>query len=164
MSDQNQADGLPSTSPSPDENSGEVPANLASVVRGLDSSEQQTAAAEGVINAMTSDAKQGLAASVVKGLDTPEQQTAAAEGAINALPAAQREQVAQGVLGNPDKKTRQVLWYMVVATLTLAIFVFGTMAFVLIYQKKSAEAPLALATTALGGVVGLVATSPGSSG
>jgi len=38
------------------------------------------------------------------------------------------------------------------------------MAFVLIYQKKAAEAPLALATTALGGIVGLVATSPGSRG
>jgi hypothetical protein len=40
--------------------------------------------------------------------------------------------------------------------------VFGAMAFLLIYQRKPAEAPLALATTALGGVVGLVATSPGS--
>jgi hypothetical protein len=46
--------------------------------------------------------------------------------------------------------------------MTAAIFVFGSMAFVLIYQGKAAEAPLALATTALGGVVGLVATSPGS--
>jgi hypothetical protein len=38
---------------------------------------------------------------------------------------------------------------------------FGTMAFALIYQKP-AEAPRALAATALGGVVGLVATSPES--
>jgi hypothetical protein len=162
VSDQNQADGLPSMGLSPDENGGTVSADLASVVKGLDTPEQQQAAAEGVINAMPSTAKQDLAASVVKGLDTPEQQQAAAEGVINALSAKQRDQVAQGLLGNPDKKTRQVLWYMVVSTLTLAIFVFGTMAFILIYEKKPAEAPLALATTALGGVVGLVATSPGS--
>jgi len=36
------------------------------------------------------------------------------------------------------------------------------MAFVLVYQKKAAEALLALATGALGAIVGLVATSPGS--
>jgi uncharacterized membrane protein YbhN (UPF0104 family) len=66
------------------------------------------------------------------------------------------------VLGRPDQRTRQILWYIVAWTMAAAIFVFGAMAFVLIYQKKAAEAPLALATTALGGVVGLVATSPGS--
>ena len=134
----------------------------ASVVRGLDTPEQQTAAAEGVIGVMPSEAKQDLAASVVRGLDTPEQQTAAADGVMAAMSVKQRQQVAQSILGSPDKKTRQVLWYMVVSTLVAAIFVFGALAFVLIYQKKPAEAPLALATTALGGVVGLVATSPGS--
>jgi hypothetical protein len=134
----------------------------ASVVQGLDTPEQQKAAAEGVIGALPSEAKQDLAASVVQGLDTPEQQKAAAEGVIGALPVKQRQQVAQSLLGSPDKKTRQNLWYMVVATLVVAIFVFGVMAFVLMYQKKPAEAPLALATTALGGVVGLIATSPGN--
>jgi hypothetical protein len=69
--------------------------------------------------------------------------------------------LAEGVLGVPDRRTQQILWYIVVWTMVAAIFVFGTMAFVLIYQKKAAEAPLALATTALGGVVGLIATSPG---
>jgi len=53
---------------------------------------------------------------------------------------------------------------MVVGTMALAVFFFGTMAFVLMYQKKGAEAPLALATTALGAIIGLVATSPGSKG
>ena len=72
--------------------------------------------------------------------------------------------VAETVLGSPDRKTRQILWYLVVATLTAADFVFGSMAFVLVYQKKAAEAPLALATAALGAIVGLVATSPGSRG
>jgi len=159
---QDQGDGLPSTNLNSGEETGPVPADLASVVRGLDTPEQQAAAAEGVIGAMPSEAKQDLAASVVRGLDTPEQQKAAAEGVMSAMPVKQRQEVAQSLLGRPDKTTRQVLWYMVVSTLVLAIFVFGTMAFVLIYQKKPAEAPLALATTALGGVVGLVATSPGS--
>jgi hypothetical protein len=195
MSGQDQGDGLPSVSPSLDQGRGPVPADLASVVQGLDTPGQQKAAAgiigamsseakqglaasvvqgldtpgqqkaaAGIIGAMSSEAKQGLAASVVQGLDTPEQQKAAAEGVMSAVPMKQRQQVAQSLLGSPDKKTRQVLWYMVVSTLVVAIFVFGTMAFVLIYQKKPAEAPLALATTALGGVVGLIATSPGSGG
>ena len=83
-------------------------------------------------------------------------------GVIAALPTEQRQQLAESVLGSPDQRTRQVLWYIVIWTMAAAIFVFGAMAFVLIYQRKPAEAPLALATTALGGVVGLVATSPGS--
>ena len=195
MLGQDQGDGLPSMSRSSDEETRPAPTDLAAVVQGLntpeeqkaaaegvigamssdakqglaatvvqglDTPEQQKAAAEGVIGAMSSDAKQGLAATVVQGLDTPEQQKAAAEGVMSAVPLKQRQQVAQSLLGSPDKRTRQTLWYMVVSTLIGAIFVFGTMAFVLIYQKKPAEAPLALATTALGGVVGLVATSPGS--
>ncbi len=132
----------------------------ASVVQGL-APEQQQAAAQGVMNALPDAAKQDLAASVVQGL-APEQQQAAAQGVMNALPDAERTQVAENALGSPDKKTRQVLWYMVVLTLATAVFVFGSMAFVLVYQKKAAEAPLALATTALGGIVGLIATSPGS--
>jgi hypothetical protein len=124
--------------------------------------EQQKAAVDGVVGAMTTEAKQDLAATVVQSLDTPEQQRAAAEGAVGALSTQQRQQLAENVLGRPDRETRQNLWYIVIWTMAAAIFVFGSMAFVLIYQKKAAEAPLALATTALGGVVGLVATSPGS--
>jgi hypothetical protein len=97
------------------------------------------------------------------GLDTVERdQQAEAAAAIGALPADVKQQVAQAALGSPDQRTRQLLWYMVVATLTAAVFVFGTMAFVLVYQKKAAEAPLGLATGALGAIVGLIATSPGS--
>jgi hypothetical protein len=134
----------------------------ATVVQSLDTPAQQQAAAEGVIRAMPSEAKQGLAATVVQGLDTPAQQQAAAEGVMGALTSEQRAQVAESAIGTPDKRTRQILWYMVISTLTVAVFVFGSMAFVLLYQKKAAEAPLALATTALGAIVGLVATSPGS--
>ena len=129
---------------------------------GLDTPAQQLAAAESVIGTLPSDARQSLAATVVQGLDTPEAKQAAAEGVMGALSSQQRAQVAQSVLGTPDARTRQVLWYVVVTTLAVAVFVFGSMAFALVYQKKAAEAPLALATTALGGIVGLVATSPGS--
>jgi hypothetical protein len=134
----------------------------AAVVQSMDTPEQQRAAAEGVVRALPDAAMQGLAATVVQSIDTPEQQRAAAEGVVRALPNEQREQLADSVLGRPDRVTRQHLWYIVVWTMAAAIFIFGTMAFVLMYQKKAAEAPLALATTALGGVVGLVATSPGS--
>jgi len=75
-----------------------------------------------------------------------------------------RDEVARAsVLPLPDVRTQQVLWYMVVGTMAIGIFVFGTMAFLLLAWGRGAEAPLALATTALGGIVGLVATSPGRS-
>jgi hypothetical protein len=131
-------------------------------VQGLDTPEQQKAAAEGVVGALPTEAKQDLAATVVQSLDTPQQQRAAAEAVVGALPTEQRQQLAEGVLGIPDQRTQQNLWYIVIGVMGLAIFIFGSMAFVLLYQKKPAEAPLALATTALGGVVGLLATSPGS--
>lgn len=132
------------------------------VVRNLDTPEQQRAAAERVVGAVANEAKPDLAASVVQSLDTPEQRRAAAERVVRALPNEQKQQLAQNVLGRPDQKTRRHLWYIVISTMVAAIFVFGSMAFVLIYQGKAAETPLALATTALGGVVGLVATSPGA--
>ena len=132
------------------------------VVQNLETPEQQKAAAQGVVGALPTEAKQDLAATVVQSLDTPQQQRAAAEAVVGALPIEQRQQLAEGVLGIPDQKTQQNLWYIVIGVMAVAIFVFGSMAFVLLYQDKAAEAPLALATTALGGVVGLIATSPGS--
>ena len=134
----------------------------AMVVRSLDTPERQKAAAERVIGALPPAAMQDLPGTVVRSLDTPEQQNAAAKSALGALSTPQQAQVAESVLGSPDTKTRQRLWYMVVGTMALAVFFFGSLAFVLIYQKKAAEAPLALATTALGALVGLVATSPGA--
>jgi hypothetical protein len=134
----------------------------AAVVRSLETPEQQRAAAQGAVGALPNEAKQDMAAAVVRSLETPEQQRAAAEGVMGALSDEQQQQVVETVLGRPDRKTRQHLWYIVIWTMAAAIFVFGSMAFVLIYQSKAAETPLALATTALGGVVGLVATSPGA--
>jgi hypothetical protein len=138
------------------------PEAAVAAVQQLDTVAEQRAAAEGVVQAIPSEAKQNLAATVVQGLDTPQQQQAAAERVVQALPTEQREQLTDNLLGAPDRKTRQRLWYLIIGALTAAIFVFGMMAFILIYQQKAAEAPLALATTALGGIVGLIATSPGS--
>jgi hypothetical protein len=134
----------------------------AAIVKGLDTPEQQRAAAERVVRALPSEAKHDLATTVVQSLDTPEQQRAAAERVVGALPHEQRQRLVQAVLRRPDQKMRRHLWYIVISTMVAAIFVFGSMAFVLIYQGKAAETPLALATTALGGLIGLVATSPGA--
>jgi cytochrome bd-type quinol oxidase subunit 1 len=134
----------------------------ATVVQGLDTVEQKQAAAQAVLGTLPSETRQDMAATVVQGLDTVEQKQAAAQAVVGTLPAEAQQQLAETVLGSPDQRTRQVLWYMVVSTLTLAVFAFGSMAFVLVYQGKAAEAPLALATAALGGIIGLVATSPGS--
>ena len=142
----------------PDDNQGSTtsqrPEDVAATVQGMNSDDQK-AAVKGIFDVLSDD---NLASSVAQGLNTPERQ----RSVVSAMPDDQRQQLAS-TLGVPDKKTRQILWYVVVGTLALAVFLFGILAFVLILNGKSAEAPLALATTALGGVVGLVATSPGSS-
>ena len=129
---------------------------------GSDTPEQKQAAIQAVLGTLPSQTRQDIATTVVQGLDTPEQKQAAAQAVLSTLPADVKQQVTETVLGSPDQKTRQTLWYLVVWTLTAAVFVFGSMTFVLVYQKKAAEAPLALATAALGGIIGLIATSPGS--
>ncbi|WP_190016660.1 hypothetical protein [Streptomyces lucensis] len=141
---------------------GAKPDLAAALVEGISTREQQQAVFGRVVNALPDEGKPDLAAVLINGMDTEEQKKAAAGRAVEALEPEQRQQLARTVLGQPDPKTTQVLWYMVVSTLAATVFVFGVLAFVLIEQKNSAEAPLALATTALGGVVGLVATSPGS--
>jgi hypothetical protein len=133
------------------------------VVQSMDTQANQTAAANGVVEALPDEAKQDLAATVVRSIDSPTQQRAAAEGAVRSLSDEQRRQIVSA-LGSPDRTTRQILWYIVVSAMVGAIFVFGVMMFILVQSGKPAEAPLALATTALGGLVGLIATSPGSNG
>ncbi|MER6085679.1 hypothetical protein [Streptomyces sp. NPDC001833] len=113
--------------------------------------------------ALSDEDKPDLATALMQGITDPEQQQAVVERVARTLQPKQQQRLAESLLGRPAKKTRQNLWYIVVATMAAAVFVFGVLAFVLIYQKKPAEAPLALATTALGGVVGLAATGPGSS-
>jgi len=122
---------------------------------------QKRDAAEGVVRALPDEAKHDLAAMVVQSMGTPQQQSAAAEGVVMSLSPKQRKQLAS-TLGRPDRTTRQHLWYIVIGAMVTAIFVFGVGVIVLVAKGMHAEAPLALATTALGGVVGLVATSPGS--
>jgi hypothetical protein len=67
------------------------------------------------------------------------------------------------MFGTPDPKTQRALWYIVIVTTSAAIFLFGGLTFALTLLGKSGEGTLALATTALGGIVGLVATTPGGS-
>ncbi|MGH3548597.1 MAG: hypothetical protein ACRDQU_10915 [Pseudonocardiaceae bacterium] len=50
-----------------------------------------------------------------------------------------------------------------IGTMGAAIFVFGILTFVLVLKGQSADGVIALATTALGGVVGLISPSPVSS-
>jgi hypothetical protein len=120
----------------------------------------QKAVAQAAVQALpTDDAKQDLATDVVQNLGSQQKQ-ATARAVVRTLTAEQQEELVATVLGAPDRNTQRRLWFIVVGTMGAAIFLFGLMAFVLIYQGKPAEAPLALATTALGGVVGLVVTSP----
>jgi hypothetical protein len=140
-----------------------TPDLVATVVQQLETSQQKQDAATAAADALSSDAKSGLVASVVQGLDTSQQKQDAAAAVMGALSAADQEAVAAdaGVLDRPDALTQRRLWYMVVGTMALAVFTFGIMAFLLLNWKRGAEAPLALSTTALGGIVGLLATSPG---
>jgi len=136
-----------------------TPGLLATVVQALPA-EQQQAAAAAAAAAVPNEATPGLVATVVQALPT-EQKREAAQAAMSTLSHDQRGELAASILGEPDPRTQQRLWYMVVGTMGLSIFVFGFMAFLLISWKKAGDAPLALATTALGGVVGLVASGPG---
>jgi hypothetical protein len=65
------------------------------------------------------------------------------------------------MLGVPDPKTQRALWYIVIKTISAAIFLFGGLTLVSTLLGKSGEGTLVVATTALGGIVGLVATTPG---
>ncbi|WP_320777730.1 hypothetical protein [Streptomyces sp. CRN 30] len=134
----------------------------AALMRDIATPEEQRAAAMGMVRSMPDDAGPDVAEALVQGISAPDQRRAVAERVVGTLHPKQQQRLAESVLGRPDKATRQTLWFIVVWTMTVAVFVFGALAFVLIYRGRPAEAPLALATTALGGVVGLVATSPGS--
>jgi hypothetical protein len=99
-----------------------------------------------------------LATTVVQNLDASDQR-AAAEAIVHTLPTPTQEQVAESILGPLDVGARTRIWYLVISFLGLSILVFGVLAFVLMYQDKNAEGPLALATTALGAVAGLLSQS-----
>ena len=90
-----------------------------------------------------------------------EEKTAAARAAMGTLSQGQRGALAASILGEPNPQTQQRPWHIVVGTMGLSVFAFGVMAFMLIDRGKASDAPLALATTALGGVVGLIASGPG---
>jgi hypothetical protein len=135
---------------------------VARAVGKLDTTDEQKETALAALGALPKGSTPDVVAKMVGQLDTPDQQQATALAALNALSADGRKQVATTILGTPDRKTQRTLWYIVIGTIAAAIFVFGVLTFVLILMGKNAEAPLALATTALGGMVGLVATTPAS--
>jgi flagellar biosynthesis/type III secretory pathway M-ring protein FliF/YscJ len=124
--------------------------------------DRQKQIAATAVDALSADSKQELVGNVVQSVGTDQKKQIAAT-AVEALPQADKEDVAASILGIPDRKTQQKLWYIVVGMMGGAIFVFGILTFVLVLVGKSAEGVVALATTALGGVVGLVSTSPVSS-
>ncbi|MDQ4021576.1 MAG: hypothetical protein M3257_08115, partial [Actinomycetota bacterium] len=124
--------------------------------------DQQKQLAATTVETLSDDSKQELVGNVVQSLGTDQQKQLAAT-AVDSLSQADKEDVAASILGIPDRKTQQMLWYIVIGMMGGAIFVFGILAFVLVLNDKSAEGVVALATTALGGVVGLVSTSPVSS-
>jgi thioredoxin-like negative regulator of GroEL len=139
--------------------------------------EQQKATAQDIASALPSEAKQDLATTLGQSLRSPEQQKATAQDIASALPSEakqdfattfvkslnhpQQTQVLETVFGPLDNETGKKLLKVVIYTLTAVVFLFGAMAFMLLYQSKGAEAPLTLATTALGAIVGLIAISPG---
>jgi hypothetical protein len=137
----------------------DTPGLVATVVQALPAEQQQAAAAAAAAE-VSNEATPRLVATVVNALPTDQKQ-AAAQAAMSTLSQDQRGALAASILGEPNPKTQQMLWYIVVGSMGLSIFVFGIMAFLLINWGKAGDAPLALATTALGGVVGLVASGPG---
>ena len=139
--------------------------------------EQQMAAAQDIATALPPEAQQDLATSLGQSLESPERQKAAAQDIATALPPeaqqdlatsfvksldpTQQTEVFETVFGPLDNETRKKILKVVIYTLTAVVFLFGVMTFMLLYQRKAADAPLTLATTALGAIVGLIAISPG---
>jgi hypothetical protein len=133
---------------------------IANAVGGL-SGFHKKATAEKVIGSVDTKDQPDILTTAIDNLPASEQKATVKKSYL-ALSPQDQEDLASTGLGSPDAKTRQKIWYVVVGTMAAALFVFGTMAFVLILRGDAAEAPLALATAALGGLVGLVATSPGA--
>jgi hypothetical protein len=139
-----------------------TPAVMARVIGNMSNTDQQQQAATAAVNALPPEATPAVMARVIVNMSNTDQQQQAATAAVNALSPAGQQQVLSSVLGTPDAKTQRTLWYVVISTVSGAIFVFGVLTVVLIILGKNAEGALALATTALGGIVGLIATSPGA--
>ncbi len=136
---------------------------VARLVGNLETPDQKKEAAVAAVGALSSAATPDAVAAMVGKLDSADQKRAAA-AALNMLPQDQQQQLASSVLGNPSPKVQGALWLIVIITISAAIFVFGVLSFVLVVSGKGAEGPLALAATALGGIVGLLASTPGRRG
>lgn len=128
------------------------------LIQDMDAARKKRTATE-VMAGMPAGDKQDLTGVLTSGMNTDQKKNTLTQLAM-AVPAADRQDVVESVLGPPDTRTRNAIWLAVVYTLVGVIFVFGGISFVLILLKKgSAEVPLTLATTALGAVIGLVASN-----
>lgn len=136
----------------------DTPGAVGQAVRNLAPAEQR-AAVLAAANTLPTAATPDLVRTMVGNADPATGREAVTAG-LNALSPADREAAAASVLGAPDARTQRTLWLLVVGTMAGAVFVFGALTVVLLVLGKTADAPLALATTALGGIVGLVVTSP----
>jgi hypothetical protein len=137
-----------------------TPDVVGTMVGNLDTTDQKKEAAVAAVGAVPSEATPDVVGTMVGNLGSADQVRAAA-AAMNALPAQRQQDLANSILGTPSSKVQGSLWLIVVITISAAIFIFGVLSFVLVLSGRGAEGPLALATTALGGIVGLIATTPG---
>jgi hypothetical protein len=126
----------------------------------LESPEQKKATAQGIAAALTPEQKKATAQGIAAALPSLDQQDLATT-MVKSLDRPQQTEVLETVFGPLDNETRKTILKVVIYTLTTVVFLFGVMAFMLLYQGKGAEAPLTLATTALGAIVGLIAINPG---
>jgi hypothetical protein len=108
-----------------------TPEQVGQVVQQLDNDQQKHEAAVAAAATVPNEATAEFVGQVVQQLDNDQQKQKAATAALAAVsPTGQAEVAANaGVLDLPDKMTQRRLWYMVVGTMAVAIFVFGVMAF-----------------------------------
>lgn len=140
-----------------------APEVVATMVDNLESTDQKKDAAVAVVGKLPPEATPDVVGRMVDNLGSADQ-VKVATAAMNALPTQRQQDLANSILGTPSRKVQAALWLIVVITISAAIFIFGTLSFILVLNGRGAEGPLALATTALGGIVGLIATTPGRRG
>ncbi len=135
-------------------------ATVSTLFNQLDPPQKAAQVVQGIDSLQTPNLEEAVGAGLQR-LQAPQLESATSTALSHLSPAAQQRVV--GGLGSPDAATNRWLWKCVVGSLVAVVIVFGVLTFVLIYQKKSAEATLALATTALGGIVGLISPGPSKS-
>lgn len=85
-----------------------------------------------------------------------ETRKAAASNLLSSMPATETQGVLQEFLPQAPK----AIWFMLLGGLFILSLAFGVMSYMLIANNRNAEALIALSTTTLGGIVGILAPSP----